>query len=93
MRDHATGRTICETVSRLVERSITISDDWLHGLKGCKLTLDICIIQEFSPDFMLFSAHTCKAITWFYLTDIRICNNFTLKNKVLIYLFPISFSL
>ena len=31
--DHAIGRAICETVSRLVVRSITISYDWFHDLK------------------------------------------------------------
>ena len=30
--DHAIGRVICGTVSRLEVRSITISDNWLHDL-------------------------------------------------------------
>ena len=32
---------------------------------------------------MYFSGHTCKAITWFYVTDIGICIDFTLDNMVL----------
>ena len=45
--DHSIDRAICGTVSRLVVRSITISDDWLHDLKiGSKITLDNCMVQE-----------------------------------------------
>ena len=32
LADHEIGRAICGTVSRLVVRSITTSDDWLHDL-------------------------------------------------------------
>ena len=32
---------------------------------------------------MYFSGHTCKAITWFYVTDIGICIDFTLDNMVI----------
>ena len=54
-----------------------------------------CILQsltKFTPNLMQFSGYTCMASTWFYVTDIRICNDYTLDN-VLLNFISISFHL
>ena len=51
--DHAIGRAIRGTVSRLVVRSITISDDWLHDLKTGRATSRHSLVVSYSRSLLL----------------------------------------
>ena len=47
-----------------------------------KTTVSCLVLLKFTPNFVSFLVHTCKAITWFCVTDIKICHDWTLDNMV-----------
>ena len=51
--DHAIGRSICGTVPRLVVRSITISDNWLHNLKIGRATSRHLLVVSYQRGLVL----------------------------------------
>ena len=74
--------------------AIYIEEDWFYNnirhLRDIRMSkiyswnyCPLSGLTKFAPNFMYFSGRTCKAITWFYVTDISICIDFKLDNMVL----------
>ena len=90
---------------KLVVQSVVICR-WFH-IKGVWLKLNICVVQECLKYLFKTTVsyqvwlnlcpisryHTWEAVIWFYVTDIIICNDFTLDNIVLLNFISISFHL